>query len=79
MACRRVTEKGALARVARRTDGGLGFDRDGRGAYVCRSEACVRDAIKRKAFAGPLRVAPSSVDWQELERALLEKLTKSNV
>ena len=40
---------------------------EGRGFYLCRSEKCVRTAIKRKAFN---RVCKRNVDEKEISRLL---------
>ena len=40
---------------------------EGRGFYLCRSEECVRTAIKRKAFN---RVCKRNVDEKEISRLL---------
>lgn len=51
VACRTRREKNALTRVVK-TENGAIIDvtqkTDGRGAYVCRSEACVKKVIKTK-------------------------------
>ena len=60
--CREMKPKRELLRVVRSPDGEVSFDltgrKPGRGAYVCRSEACLMQAIKKKqlerAFSAPL-------------------------
>ena len=60
--CGEQTGKASLIRIVRLADGSVAFDptgrKPGRGAYVCRSEACLMQAIKKKqlerAFSAPL-------------------------
>lgn len=51
VACRTRREKNALTRVVK-TENGAIIDvtqkTDGRGAYVCKSEACVKKVVKTK-------------------------------
>lgn len=53
VACREMRAKKELMRVVR-TEEGLRLDRtgklSGRGAYLCRDEACIRKAIKTRAL-----------------------------
>ena len=54
VACREMQAKKDLMRVVRTAEGGLVLDRtgklSGRGAYLCRSAACVEKAIKIRAL-----------------------------
>ena len=60
--CREMKPKRELLRVVRSPEGEVSFDltgrKPGRGAYVCRSEACLMQAIKKKqlerAFSAPI-------------------------
>jgi predicted RNA-binding protein YlxR (DUF448 family) len=79
VACRRVRSKDTLIRVARDAVGAVGLLREGRGAYVCRTEVCVRKAIRGRAFGRALRLEVGSVDWAKLETELLQTITDSNV
>lgn len=53
VACRTRREKNMLTRVVK-TESGAIIDvnqkTDGRGAYVCKSEACVKKVVKTKMF-----------------------------
>lgn len=53
VACRARREKNALTRVVK-TENGVVLDvnqkSDGRGAYVCKSEACVKKVVKTRMF-----------------------------
>lgn len=50
--CREMKEKRSLLRVVKSPDGAISFDRvgkaPGRGAYVCKSKACLERAVKAK-------------------------------
>lgn len=52
--CRRECDKSALVRVVRKPDGEVIVDTagtaPGRGAYVCKTDECLNNAIKRRAF-----------------------------
>lgn len=58
--CREMKPKRELIRVVRAPDGTLSLDpvgkKPGRGAYVCRSEDCLRRAIKQKQLERQLEV-----------------------
>jgi len=70
VACREMRAKKELMRVVRTADGVLVPDRtgklSGRGAYLCRSAACVEKAIKTRALERALE-APMN---DELKAAL---------
>ncbi len=54
IACRQMLEKDALVRITRSKEGEISLDFDGkkpgRGAYICKSEACLRLAKKAHAL-----------------------------
>ncbi len=58
--CREMKPKRELIRVVRAPDGTLSLDlvgkKPGRGAYVCRSEECLKRAIKQKQLERQLEV-----------------------
>ena len=60
MACRTERAKRDLVRVVRTPGGGVEVDPTGhlpgRGAYVCASEACAADALKRRSLERALGV-----------------------
>ena len=72
--CRAQQEKRALIRVARRPDGHIVVDRDGRapgrGAYVCRSLACVERARKAKSLRHALKCEVPEEVWTALREAI---------
>ena len=67
VACREMKPKKELIRVVRTTEGEIVADetgrKNGRGAYLCRSEACLNKALKIRA----------------LDRALEQPLTEAAV
>ena len=50
--CREMREKRSLLRVVKSPEGAISFDRvgkaPGRGAYVCKSKACLERAVKAR-------------------------------
>ncbi len=58
--CRVTDAKRALIRLVRRADGRVAVDptgrQAGRGAYLCHSPACWRQAIQRRSIGRALRV-----------------------
>ncbi len=73
MACREKKEKGALIRVIRTPEGEVLLDAtgraNGRGAYLCKSRACVEKAYKTRALERALKSAVP----QELYECLLKE------
>ena len=71
MACRTSRDKRDLLRVVRAPDGTVRFDEtgraNGRGAYVCRDETCIKGAAGR----GTLARAPETTLSTELTETLL--------
>lgn len=58
--CREMKPKKELIRVVRSPEGEVSMDpvgkKPGRGAYVCRSEACLKRAIKQRQLERQLEV-----------------------
>ena len=58
VACREMKPKKELIRVVRTPEGEIVADetgrKNGRGAYLCRAEACFNKAVKTKALEHPL-------------------------
>lgn len=54
MVCRAHKEKNELIRVVKNKEGSIfinkSFKADGRGAYICKEEACVNEAQKKRCF-----------------------------
>lgn len=72
--CREMKPKRELIRVVRAPDGTLSLDavgkKPGRGAYVCRNEACLNRAIKQKQLERQLEVQLSEEVAQQLRQAV---------
>lgn len=72
--CREMKPKRELIRVVRSPDGAVSLDpvgkKPGRGAYVCRSEACLKRAIKQKQLERVLEVQLT----EEVSRQLQETI-----
>lgn len=58
--CRQKQEKKTLLRIVRSPDGNVCVDdsgkRPGRGAYLCKSEACFKRAIRNESLAKALDI-----------------------
>ncbi len=69
--CRRVRSQDALLRLVRTAEGDVAPDparrRGGRGAYVCRSESCLGEAVRRSRWAHAFR-APAVLRPETVER-----------
>lgn len=70
VACRREKPKRHLVRVVRLTDGTVIVDKtgrqNGRGAYLCPSQACWTLAEKRKSLDNALAVPLTAEMWSRL-------------
>lgn len=74
LGCREMKPKKELIRAVRSADGAVSLDfkgkAPGRGAYVCRDIACLKKAIKSKAFE---RAFSASIP-PEIYKALEEQM-----
>ena len=74
--CREMKPKKELIRVVRSPEGVVSMDpvgkKPGRGAYVCRSEACLKRAIKQKQLERQLETSLTEEVAEALARALAE-------
>ena len=70
VSCGEMKEKKTLIRVIRTKDGEVLVDgtgrQNGRGAYVCRSKACIENAFKRNALKKALNADPGEAVKEEL-------------
>ena len=73
-ACRRMFPKSELLRVAVVKGGEPVVDRTGkmpgRGAYICRSAKCLKEAERKKTLSKSLHCAVSPSVYSELERII---------
>ena len=74
--CREMKPKKELIRVVRSPEGVVSMDpvgkKPGRGAYVCRSEACLKRAIKQKQLERQLETSLTEEVAEAPARALAE-------
>lgn len=72
MGCMQTFPKKDLVRIVRTPEGNVEMDltgkKSGRGAYICKSEACLKKAIKSKRIQTNLEV--------EISEELIEALSK---
>ena len=72
--CREMKPKRELIRVVRSPDGVVSLDpvgkKPGRGAYVCRNEACLKRAIKQKQLERQLEVQLTEEVAQQLQETI---------
>ena len=70
VACREMKEKEELFRIVKPADDAAFYDisgtADGRGAYICRKEDCIKNAEKRNAVSRAFK--------SETDRGIYEKL-----
>ncbi|MBF8377200.1 YlxR family protein [Alicyclobacillus mali] len=73
--CQEMKPKAELTRVVRTPEGDIVLDstgkRNGRGAYLCRSEACLQIAVKRRALERALKAAIPQEIHESLRRQLV--------
>lgn len=73
--CQEMKPKAELTRVVRTPEGDIVLDstgkRNGRGAYLCQSEACLNVAVKRKALERALKAAIPQEIHESLRRQLV--------
>ena len=76
MGCRERKAKRELIRVVRGTDGNVSLDfsgkAPGRGAYICRSRACLEKAVKSKALSRALETEITQEIYDLLDRQMKE-------
>ncbi|MDI9259106.1 RNase P modulator RnpM [Alicyclobacillus sendaiensis] len=73
--CQEMKPKAELTRVVRTPEGDIVLDptgkRNGRGAYLCPSEACLNVAVKRRALERALKTATPQEIHEFLRRQLV--------
>ncbi|MBR7101428.1 MAG: YlxR family protein [Clostridia bacterium] len=78
LGCMESFPKKELVRVVRTPEGDVCIDltgkKSGRGAYICKSEACLKKAIKSKRIQNNLEVTLSD----ELAEALAKEISGEN-
>ena len=68
--CREMKEKRELLRIVKNPEGAISFDRvgkaPGRGAYICKDEACLTRAVKQKQLERALETKIEEAVYQQL-------------
>ena len=74
LGCREMKPKRELIRVVRSPEGAISLDfrgkASGRGAYVCRSAACLKKAIRARALERAFSVQIPAEIYERLEREM---------
>ena len=74
LGCREMKPKRELIRVVRSPEGEISLDlrgkAPGRGAYVCRSAACLKKAIRARALERAFSVQIPAEIYERLEREM---------
>ena len=77
IACREMKEKGQMLRIVRSPEGEISLDftgkKNGRGAYICDSEACIKKLSKAKLLNRVFECAVSDEIYKSIEEAYLAK------
>ncbi len=77
VACRTQKEKPQLCRITRTPEGQIVYDSrgkvSGRGAYLCKSTACLEKAIKSRALARALECEIPEEVYETLRRQIAEE------
>ncbi|MCL2221927.1 MAG: YlxR family protein [Oscillospiraceae bacterium] len=71
IACRTMMDKTELFRIVMSPEGEISIDRNGkkpgRGAYLCKSELCYKNALKSKALSRAFKAPISGEILQSME------------
>ena len=77
IACWEMKEKGQMLRIVRSPEGEISLDftgrKNGRGAYICDSEACIKKLNKAKLLNRVFECAVSDEIYKSIEEAYLAK------
>ncbi len=65
--CGKKADKNELVRIGRTADGKVAIGQGGRGAYLCKSVACLNAAIKKKRIGAVLRAPVPTEIYGQLE------------
>ena len=80
--CGSRQEKSELLRIVRTPEGLVMTDpsgkRNGRGVYICRSEACLERARKRRSLERGLRTAVPPEVFEAIRKELAERAAEQN-
>lgn len=74
MGCREQKPKNELLRVVRSPEGTISLDfrgkASGRGAYICRSQECLKRAVKSRALERSLETAIPQEVYEQLSQEM---------
>ena len=74
LGCNEMKPKNELIRVVKDPEGNISLDstgkKNGRGAYICRSKACLEKAIKSKRIERSFSVAIPPEIYESLEKEM---------
>lgn len=77
IACRQMREKRDLLRIVKDKDGNIFIDetgkKNGRGAYICKNEECLKNLIKQKSLNKAFKCEINSDVYLSLQEAILGK------
>lgn len=77
VACRTNKEKNKLVRIVRLTDGNAVIDlsgrQNGRGAYICLEEQCLKKCIKSKVLEKQLEIHIEDQLYKQLEEIITSR------
>lgn len=77
MGCNESKEKNELVRIVRTQDGTVEIDltgkKNGRGAYICKSEVCLNKAVKSKRLEKVLERLISDDIYESLRGVIVDK------
>ncbi|MCR5272204.1 MAG: YlxR family protein [Lachnospiraceae bacterium] len=72
--CRETKPKSSLIRVIKTADEEIVLDltgkKNGRGAYICRDEKCLKAAVKNKGLERSLKTVISEEIYEELKKEM---------
>lgn len=79
--CRQSKDKSELVRIVQSADGTLSVDAtgkaQGRGAYVCKSDACIADLTKKRALSRAFKRDVPQQAYDEITKALKDLKEKN--
>ena len=75
IACRQMQDKKQLLRIVKSKEGQLSIDltgkKNGRGAYICRNEECLKKMIKQKSLNKNFKMNIDESFYKEIEEEVL--------
>lgn len=77
VACREMQDKRNLLRIVKDKEGNVSIDytgkKNGRGAYICNNEECLKKCMKQKSFNKAFKTNIDEKIYKEIEEAILER------